>query len=375
MKVKIEIDTRTLVRFWLVVIGFGLVALAIYSSITALLIIGAALFFAIALSPSVNYFASIMPGKSRALSTAAAYVLVLLALGGIIFLAIPPIVEQFSKFAQSVPALVDTASKQYSGLNSFINQYQLQSQADKVAKAISDGATNYVSAIGTNLIGSIGSAFSIFTASILILVLTFLMLVEGPTWLDRIWGIYNNTVRMNRHKKLVKKMYGVVTGYVVGQLSISAIAGTVAGISVFILALIFGIPTNLAIPAATIIFVLSLIPLFGETIGNIIVSLVLLLNNPTAAVIFLIFFILYQQVEANYVSPKIQSKRNNLSALVILVAITIGIYLMGIIGAIISIPIAGCVGILAEDYFARAKKNREISNRPINKIIDEIQNN
>lgn len=374
MKVKIEIDTRTLVRFWLVVIGFGLAALAIYASISALLILGAALFFAIALSPSVNYFAKFLPGKSRVLSTAISYIVVISVLGGIFFLAVPPIVEQFAKFTQSVPELINSASKQYSGLHSFIDQYQLQTQADKIGKAMSDGATNYVSGIGTNLINSIGSAFSIFTAGILILVLTFLMLVEGPTWLDRLWGVYNNSARMKHHKKLMTKMYGVVTGYVVGQLSISAIAGLVAGVAVFVMALVFGIPTNLAIPAATIIFVLSLIPLFGETIGNLIVSIVLVLNNPTAAAIFLIFFILYQQVEANYISPKIQSKRNNLSALAILTAVTIGVYFMGIIGAIISIPVAGCIGILAEDYFARAKKNREKSERPLNKIIDEIQN-
>ena len=83
------------------------------------------------------------------------------------------------------------------------------------------------------------------------------------------------------------------------------------------------------------------------------------MNSLTAAAIFLIFFILYQQIEANYLSPMIQSKRNNLSALAILVAVTVGIYMFGIIGAIISIPIAGCIRILTEDYFTRANKARE----------------
>ena len=79
MKVKIEIDTRTFVRFWLVVIGFALLALTIYSARTALLIIGAAFFFAIALSPSVNYLANKLPSKSRVLSTAMSYIVVVLA--------------------------------------------------------------------------------------------------------------------------------------------------------------------------------------------------------------------------------------------------------------------------------------------------------
>ena len=374
MKVKIEIDTKTFVRFWLVVIGFALAAFAIYSSLSALIIIGAALFFAIALSPSVKFFASILPGKSRVLSTAIAYLFVLTTLGGIIFLAVPPIVEQFAKFTQSVPALIDSATKQYSGLSSFIQEYQLQPQIDTVFQNINDGATGYISAVGSNLINTISSAIFAFAAGVLILVLTFLMLVEGPAWLERLWGIYNNSTKMNRHKKLLHRMYGVVTGYVVGQLAVSAIAGAVAATAVGIMALIFGVPSNLIIPAATIIFILSLIPLFGEGIGTLLVSLVLALDNPTAAIIFLIFFVIYMQIEGNYIVPKIQAKRNKLSALAILVSITIGIYLMGIIGAIISIPVAGCIRILAVDYFAKAKNNRDKSERPIEKIIDKIQN-
>jgi predicted PurR-regulated permease PerM len=374
MKVKIEIDTRTFVRFWLVVIGFALAAFAIYSSLSALIIIGAALFFAIALSPSVNFFVKKLPGKSRVISTAVAYIFVIAALGGIIFLAVPPIVEQFAKFTQSVPGLIDSATKQYSGVSSFIDQYNLQPQIDTIAKNINNGATNYISAVGVNLINTIGSALFAFAAAILILVLTFLMLVEGPTWLDRLWGVYNNAATMNRHKKILHRMYGVVTGYVVGQLSVSAIAGAVAATAVGVMVLVFGVPSNLIIPAATIIFILSLIPLFGEGIGTVLVSIVLALDNPTAAIIFLIFFLIYMQVEGNYIVPKIQAKRNKLSALAILVSITIGIYLMGIIGAIISIPVAGCIRILAVDYFAKAKKNREKNEKPIEKIVSKIQN-
>ncbi len=373
MKVKIEIDTRTFVRFWLVVIGFALVALAIYSAQTALIIIGAAMFLAIALSPSVNYLAKILPSKSRVLSTMISYIVVVAALGMVVFLVVPPIVEQMSRFAQNVPSLVDSATTQYSGVNDLIQKYQLQSQVDKVVVSINDSASKFASGIGSAVFTGISSIFSAVTAIILVLVLTFLMLVEGPTWLTRLWGAYNDQDNMKYHKHLMERMYNVVTGYVVGQLSVSSIAGLTAGVAVFVLSLIFNVPANLSIPTATIVFVLSLIPMFGAMIGAILVSLILLLNNATAAVIFLVFFILYQQVEANYISPKIQSKRINLSALTILIAVTIGVYLFGIAGGIISIPIAGCIGVIAEDYFAKAKKNREISEKPLHKLVKEIK--
>jgi predicted PurR-regulated permease PerM len=151
-------------------------------------------------------------------------------------------------------------------------------------------------------------------------------------------------------------MYKAVTNYVVGQLSVSTIAGVVAGVMVLVLGIIFAVPTNLAMPVAALIFLFSLIPLFGEMVGSLLVTLILLLNDVTAAIIFLVFFIIYQQIEANYISPKIQSKRNDLSVLTILTAVTIGIYLFGVVGAIISIPIAGCINVLIEDRFSKSKQ-------------------
>lgn len=356
MKVKIDIDTKTFVRFWLVVIGFALLAFIIYSARTALIIIGASAFFAIALSPSVNYLAKILPSKSRVLSTALAYIAVIIALGVIVFLVIPPVVDQTAKFVQNIPDVINSTTNQSSSISKIIDYYNLQPEVDKVLVIVKDSATKFASGIGPVLVYSIGSVMAIITATILVLVLTFLMLVEGPMWINRLWGVYGNKERMKLHRSIMERMYKVVTSYVTGQLSVSAIAGTVAGISVYILSLFFNVPASLAIPTAFIVFVLSLIPMFGAMIGAIFVSLFLALNNITAAVIFMVFYILYQQLEANFISPKIQSKRIDLSVLTILIAVTIGIYLFGIIGGIISIPIAGCIKILVDNRLSKEKE-------------------
>jgi predicted PurR-regulated permease PerM len=356
MKVRIDIDTRTFVRFWLVVIGFALAALAVYSARTALIILAAALFLALALNPPVNRIAKRLPGKSRVGGTALAYVAVLIVIGFIVFLVIPPIVDQTTKFAQTIPALVNGASKQYKVVNDVVNHYHLQSQLDQFTTSIKNSAATFASGVGKSLISGIGSLFTIVTSTILILVLAFLMLVEGPDWQKKIWGIYNDKVRMKHHRDVVHKMYHVVTGYVIGQLSISAIDGLTAGIGVFVLSFIFpGIAHNLAIPTAAIVFIFSLIPLFGATIGGLIVTAILALNNLPSAGIFILFFVLYQQVESNFIVPRIQSKRLDLSALAILTAVTIGIYLFGIAGGIISIPIAGCIRVLIEDHLEHKK--------------------
>ncbi len=373
MNVRIEIDTKTFVRFWLVVIGFALAILAIYSALSALIIIGAAFFLAMALNGPVSHVAKILPGKSRVGATAIAYVVVVLLLGVFIFLVVPPIVEQTAKFIETLPAVFSSLTSQWQGLNTFIVEHNLQSQLDGALASVKNSASGWATNAGATLLNGLGSVFSVVTATFLVLVLSFLMLIEGPVWLDRLWGVYNNKQRMESHRKLADRMYNVVTGYVTGALTVSAIGSFFTGVVVFILCLIFNMPLNLALPSAAIAFVLSLVPMFGATIGGIIISLLLALNSVSAGIIFAIYFIIYQQIENNFIAPTIQSKRVELSALAVLVSITIGLYVFGLAGGIISIPIAGCMKVLVEDYMERAKRNRAQSDNAVTKLVKKIR--
>lgn len=92
MKVKIEIDTKTFIRFWLVVIGFGLAGLTIYLAQTALVILGTALFLALALNRPVARLAKLIPGKSRLGGTALAFTLLIVFLFCVVWFVVPPIV-------------------------------------------------------------------------------------------------------------------------------------------------------------------------------------------------------------------------------------------------------------------------------------------
>lgn len=374
MKVRIEIDTRTFVRFWLVVIGFAFAILALYSAQTALIIIGTALFLALALNKPVTYLARLLPGKSRVWPTAIAYILVIIILGGFLFLVVPPIVQQTVKFLETVPTLVETATTQWQGLSEVIDKYHLRPQVEDAMRSIQSNTTSWAASLGQNVISGVGSIASLFGSLFLVLVLSFLMLVEAPMWLNRLWSVYTDQERMEYHRNLVHKMYQVVTGYITGQLTVSSIGALSSGLVVFILSFIFpAIPANLALPTIAIAFTLSLIPMFGATIGGVIISLLLAFNNVTAAIVFIIFFVVYQQIENNFISPTIQARKLELSALAILVAVTIGLYMFGLAGGIIAIPIAGCIKVLVEDYLARAKKKRIKSSMPLAKLAKKLK--
>lgn len=374
MKVRIDIDTRTFVRFWLVMFGFGFAILAIYSARTALIIIGVALFLALALNGPVSSLARWLPGKSRAMGTAIAFTIVILLLGAVLFLVVPPIAQQTAKFIDSVPSLVDNASKQWHGVGDLIDKYHIQPQVDSAVVSLKNSAGSWAANFGQNILTGAGTALSVFAGTILTLVLTFLMLIEGPEWLRRLWELYNDEHRMKNHQRLVGRIHAVVSGYVTGQLTVSGIDGMVSGLAVFIISLFIpAVPQSLAFPTIAIAFTLSLIPMFGATVGGVIVALLLAINSPIAAIAYIIYFVIYQQIENNFISPAIQSRRIELSPLAVLASVTVGLYVFGIIGGIISIPIAGSLKVLLEEYLERSEHKREEAEKPLAKLVKKLQ--
>jgi len=338
------------------------------------MIVGSALFFALALNGPVTKIATILPGKSRIGSTAIAFLLVVVFLGAFIFLATPPIIQQTAKFAQTVPSLVETTTSSWESLNQIIDKYHLQNQVDEAMSSLKDNATSWASNVGGNILSGVGSIFGFLASLFLMLVISFLMLVEGPSWLQRLWSVYRDNEKMELHRKTITRMAGIVSGYVTGQLTVSAIGAFFAGVTVFIISLFAPeVPNNLAVATAALAFVFSLIPMFGSAISATLVALLLGLNSPVAAVIFVIYFIIYQQVENNFIGPAIQSRKLELSALIVLSAVTIGVYVFGIAGAIISIPIAGCVKILVEEYLENKKNKPKKTESTLHKLVKKAK--
>lgn len=360
MKTKLEIDTKTFVRFWLVIFAIVVAGYLFMMAQTAFVIIGMATFLALALNVPVNAFTRKFPKRSRVFAAAVAYLGILGLITAVLFLAIPPIVQQTAEFVQTVPDLVQGATNQWHVLNDFISKYNLQPQIDSAFQSMKDNAASWAGNVGSNLLSGLGSVFSFLTSLFLVIVLTFLMLVEGPKWKNKFFSAYTDSEKMHRHMAIAKKLQEVFSGYVTGQLTVSAIGSICAGLAVFIISSFFGdVPQSLAMAAIAITFLFSLVPLFGATIGGILIGLLLLFNSPVAALTYIIYFVIYQQIENNFISPHIQSKKLNLSALAVLLSITLGIYMFGILGALIAIPVAGCVRVLVDEYIANASNRRK----------------
>lgn len=365
MKVKIDIDTKTFVRFWLVLAGFALAIFSIYMARTALVIIGAGFFLALALSYPVSWLTKYMPKNSRVLATIAAYLLTLAIASVSIFMIIPPILEQTAKVVDTVPHMIDDASRQWNSLGELIQRYNIQPQVDEMVTSAQSSLARWISGFGGDVVSSVNTIMSNIAMTIFAIVISFLMLVEGPRLYNSLWSLYSNKERLNKHKHVLSRMHHAISGYVAGQVSMSAVGAIVTGMIVFVISMFIPeVPTNLVLPSIAFMFVLALVPMFGTSIAAVIIGILIALNSVPAAIAFAVTFILYQQLENNIIYPAIQSKFVEMSPLMVLLAVVIGVYLFGLAGGIISIPFAASIRVLFEEYIVKnseARKEKETS--------------
>lgn len=344
-KVTVNVTNRTIVRTILWIVG----TVAIYKFVGRvshiLTLIFISFFLALALNPVVGGISRRTKIKGRVQATSAAYLIVIGILAIFFVLVTPPLISQTRDFIQKVPQLTQNFQSQNSGLAREARKYNLD---EKISSAASEFASNYGN-FGSTVLDTGKRLIEAVASMAAVLVLTFMMLVEGPYWLELYWGITPDR-RRQRHKKLAHKMYKGVSGFVNGQVIVALLAGSCSFIALEIATHVIGVGVNAA-ALAGIVAMFGLIPLFGNPLSSIVVILVCLLNSTTLAVVMLIYFIIYFFVENHTFQPYVQSRLNKLTALSVFVAALLGVGFAGFLGAIVAIPAASAVKVLLEDHF------------------------
>ena len=345
---KIQIDTKTFIRFWLVIIGFAAAGFLVVKASAGLLIIGCALFFALAIKPLVNKIANLFPGKSRNLPIALAYIIVVGFICGFVAIVVPTIISETAKFARNLPGIIDGATNNLTFIDDIGTALHIDNFREQTIKTVGELSQSFIKLedVGST-VTAVGSSLATI---ILALVLAFFMLTEGPQITKKFWSNFNRNNQGKKAEHVVSRLSQTISTYVSSAITVAIINACATIISVFIISLIFGLNPGLALPFGLITGVFSLIPMFGSFIGGAIVALLLGFSQIGAGVTFIIYTIVYLQIESNVISPKVQGKGMNLPALAILSAVTVGVYTFGLIGAIVSIPIAGCIRVLIEEY-------------------------
>jgi predicted PurR-regulated permease PerM len=341
-KVEVTISNRTIFRIVAGVILAIVFFAAVVHSAHTLTLIGAALFLSLALNGPVRWLSEHLPGKrrgSRGLATGLSIGIVVVVLGSFLALIVPPLVNQTNQFIHQVPKLIAQVHDKHSTIGKLVHQYHLEGQVDKFSKQLSSRA-NDIAGSAVSTVSHIGSSlFALLT----VIVLTVMMLAEGPHWRRIATEIIPDKHRARSHR-LASDMHRVIQGYVNGQVLLAAIA------SVLIVPMLFILHISNPLALMVVVFVCGLIPMVGHTIGAVIVTAVAVFHSVTAAIIILAYYILYQQIENYVVQPRIQANATNMSALLVFVSVIVGGNFGGLLGALVAIPVAGCVRVLVLDY-------------------------
>lgn len=341
-EVQVTISTRMVVRALSLIVAAVMIVAAVRMSMDTLVLIGTSLFLALALNSPVRWLAGHLPGKmrnSRRLGTTISVVLIVGALIGFIWAIVPPVVRQTASFVKNVPQLIDNLQDQDSAVGDFIRRYDLERQVDKYSEQLADS----VGDIGGSAVSAVTTVGSSIFAVLTVLVLTVMMLLEGPRWVALGYEIIPSRKRTHA-KKLADKMLRVIQGYVNGQVTLAFIAATLI-LPVFLI-----MDVSYPIALMFIVFVCGLIPMVGHTVGAIICTIIALFTSLPAALVVLGYYILYQQIENYAVQPHVQSNSTNMSPLLVFVAVLLGANFGGLLGALVAIPVMGCIRILVIDY-------------------------
>lgn len=325
---------RTILTSAGVLVGLGVVIAVLWVARQAITWVLISLFLALALNPAVEWLQE-RGLRRRGAATAAVYAFALLVVVGLAALLVPTLVRQVSDLVDAAPGYIDDFTKGQGPLGDLEQRWHV---SDRVRDALGSGGGGADTAlsVGRGVITGI-------TGLVTIVFMTLFMLLEGPTWIERIYSLLPHESQA-RWRKVGHGIYRTIGGYISGNLLISVIAGFTTSIVLLIL----GVPYALAL--GLVVAVLDLIPLAGATLAAVIVSLVAFLDSTTSGLVVFAFFIVYQQAENHILQPVVYGRTVQLSPLIVLISILIGVELAGVLGALGAIPIAGSLQVIVKDW-------------------------
>jgi predicted PurR-regulated permease PerM len=319
-----------------VAVTYGLVELLIRAG-SVLIIIGMALFIAAGLDPVVGWLVRHRMPRWAAVLTV--IVCGLATLGGFLAAAIPPLANEATALAHQIPGYMHSLQDRNSQLGKLNVKFHIQQRL-----------TTLVNSRGSSLVGGVlgAGALVVSTASSIFAVAVFsIYFLAG---LPQIKVFAYRLVPHSRRPRTIligDEILAKVGGYVLGNFLTSVIAG--AGTYFWMLA--FGIPYPLLL--GMFVALLDLIPVVGSTVGGAVVTLVALTVSLPIAIATLAFYVAYRLAEDYLIVPRIMGRTVQVPAIVSLVAVLIGGVLLGIIGALVAIPVAAAVRLLLNEILIR----------------------
>ena len=315
-----------------VAVTYGAVhLLAELSSI--LTVIGVAFFLALGLEPVVSRLVN--HGLPRWLSTALVFVVFVAGIATFAAAAFPPLFAQITDLVNRAPLYLQQAQDHSSFIGRLNDRFQLQQRFTDAVDSIDGSALNHVVSAGTAVLEGVAD-------TLIAIVLTLYFLADMPRIRSTIYRLVPHT-RRPRAILIGDEVFAKVGAYVLGNVLISLLAG--AATLIWLTA--FDVPYPLLL--AILVAILDLVPVVGSTIAGIVVGAVALTVSIPVCLATIVFYIAFQMVEDYVLVPRIIGRAVHVPALTTVVAVLIGATLLGVVGALVAIPIAAALQLIVQE--------------------------
>lgn len=320
--VRIDISVWTFIKLILVLLTFYL--LFLIKDILALLFV--VMILVATFSPVIESWSKKIGRWPAVLSV----VLIFIAIVGfLVYLVVPPVLNQMAEFAQSLPYFLEKISY-------FKNHFPtLQNYLDSMSTSLS----GYTGGVVSFTLGIFGGIVTIVSA----LVLFIYLLIDEKAMKQAVVSIFPITHR-KQLTDVLKKVGNQVGNWFRGQLTLASIVALVYLIGLTII----GVPY--AAMLAVLAGVLDFIPVIGPIIAGAVAAFIALADSPIKALIVIVLYIAVQQLENTILVPKVMQKAVGLSPVIILVALLIGAKLMGLIGAVLAVPVSASISVIIQEW-------------------------
>jgi predicted PurR-regulated permease PerM len=297
-----------------------------------LVLLGLAFFIAVGLEPAVRWL--YRRGLPRWLAVSVVLLAVLGSLVGFLAIAVPVVVDQAGVLANQLPRYLRSLNNHSSTLGKLNARYHFASALQKLLRG-KGTSFGLVVGIGKEVLGLV-------TSVVVVVIITVYLLVDLPR-VRRV--LYQLAPRSRRPRAilLTDEILNRVGGYVLGNL----LTSLVAGMGTWLWALAFGI--HYALLLAVLVALLDLIPIVGSTIGGVVVSLVALTVSLEVAIATAVFYVVYRFLEDYLLTPRIMARTVAVPGLVTVVATVLGGALLGLVGALLAIPVAAALKLLLDE--------------------------
>ena len=336
-----RVPVRTIATAIAMVLVTFLLLLAIREVSRVLTWIVVAIFFSVALYPFVGWVDRRVTGGRRALSTLLVFLAIVLVLGGLAAAFAVPLAREGTAFASQLPSIIADAKAGRGAIGGFLDR----TNALNLIQDHQDQIKGYASGLTTPATGVLSGIASTFAGLVTIFVLAYLMVLEGPKVVDGSLNLIDRRDTRDRVRAVGSDCAKSVTGYLSGNLLISAICGIIHYAALRIM----GVPFAGLI--ALFVAIADLIPLVGATIGGLVALLAAAIHSVPALIVVAIVFVVYQQLENHLLQPLVFARTVNLNPLTVLIAILIAVELAGILGALLAIPLASIIQVIARDLW------------------------